>query len=71
MNDFSLNLKHAGCDAERVSEICSLYENGELTAVVKRLRRHRADLMDKLHHTQEEVDCLDSLIRKINKTQNI
>ncbi len=69
MDELALNLKDAGCDSERISEICRLYENGEIRMVVRKLHRHRCDLMEKLHKSQGEVDCLDFLLRKIEQIQ--
>lgn len=67
MDELIENLKDAGCDPEQTLELCRLYESGDFRVVLQKLRRHRCDLMDKLHESQREVDCLDFLLRKVEK----
>ena len=67
MDELIENLKDAGCDSEQISQLCRLYESGDLRVVIQKLRRHRCDLMDKLHERQGEVDRLDFLLRKVEK----
>lgn len=69
MNEIIQNLTDAGCDEGQISEICRLYESGDYETVIQKLRRHRCGLMDKLHESQGEVDCLDFLLRKIEKAK--
>lgn len=69
MNEIIQNLTDAGCDSGQITEICRLYESGDYGAVIRKLRRHRCDLMDKLHENQGEVDCLDFFLRKVEKAQ--
>ena len=45
--------------------MCRLYENHQTADAVKALRRYRCHLMDALHESQERVDCLDFLIRRM------
>lgn len=69
MNEIIQNLTDAGCDSEQITELCRLYESGDFQAVIQKLRRHRCDLMDKLHENQGAVDCLDFFLRKVEKIQ--
>lgn len=69
MEELAVNLKDAGCDAECISEICQLYEIGDMQGVIKKLYSRRCDLMNELHESQGKLDCLDFLIRKIRKNQ--
>ncbi|MDE6759158.1 MAG: hypothetical protein K2J90_00595 [Lachnospiraceae bacterium] len=62
-------MKDAGCDREIIIEICRLYTDGQIQDAVKVLRRHRCNLMEQLHESQSKVDCLDFLIRKMEKSQ--
>ncbi len=62
-------MKDAGCDREIIIEICQLYTDGQIQDAVKVLRRHRCNLMEQLHESQSKVDCLDFLIRKMEKSQ--
>lgn len=63
---FDTALKDAGCSDEYIDELCRMYESGDIQAVAVKLRRYRQVLMDKLHKSQEEVDCLDYLLRKLS-----
>lgn len=70
MDEFISYLEDAGCDQDLISEICRLYTGGEKGTVISRLRRHRCMLMDELHESQEKVDRLDFVLRKISKSQS-
>lgn len=63
------NLKDAGCEAKTIADVCRLYEQGQIQNAVRMLRRHRCILMDSLHESQEKVDCLDFLVRRMEKQQ--
>lgn len=67
MDDFTQNMEDAGCDAETIGTVRRLYDNGQVKDAVKVLRRHRCALMDELHESQSKVDCLDFLVRNIEK----
>ena len=53
---------------EIIKEVCRLYGDGQIQDAVKILRKHRCALMDRLHESQERVDCLDFLVRRMEKT---
>lgn len=67
MEDITQNLKDAGCDADKISEIRRLYDGGQMQDAIKVLRRQRCALMDDLHESQSRVDCLDYLVSKMEK----
>ena len=69
MEDMAQSLLDAGCPAEQVRRICRCYEAGQVGETVRALRRHRRGLMDDLHQCQERVDCLDYLLRQLEKEQ--
>lgn len=50
-----------------MKDVCRLYESGQIQEAVRRLRRHRLRLMEKLHESQSRVDCLDFLIHRMKK----
>lgn len=66
-NDFIQNLKDAGCEPNTIADIYRLYENDRIGDAVKALRRHRCILMNDLHKSQEKIDCLDFLVRRMEK----
>lgn len=70
MNELIRNLADAGCDDKRIAEIRCLYENGDITGVVRKLRTQRGVLMEALHESQKKVDCLDFLLREITQSKN-
>ncbi len=60
-------MKDAGCDKEIITKICRLYADGQIQDAVKVLRRHRCSLMEQLHESQNRVDCLDFLVRQMER----
>lgn len=68
-DDLIQNLKDAGCGDAEIADVCSLYEKGQIRDTVKKLRRYRCGLMDTLHKSQERVDCLDYLVRQMEKEE--
>ena len=69
MDELAFCLKDAGCGAERIAEICRLYDIGDTEAVKRKLRRYRCELMDALHESQERVDRLDYLLYRIERSE--
>lgn len=62
-------MKDAGCDKEVITKICRLYADGQVPDAVKMLKRHRCCLMEQLHESQSRVDCLDFLVRQMEKVR--
>lgn len=69
--DIIQNLKDAGCDSDKISDICKLCDTGQIREAVRVLRRHRCELMDKLHESQNKVDCLDYLVYQMEKNLKV
>ena len=61
------NLKDAGCGSQTIENICKLYSDGQVQDAIRTLRKHRCCLMDSLHESQGMVDCLDFLVRRMEK----
>ncbi len=61
------NLKDAGCGSQTIEKVCKLYNNGQVQDAIKMLRKHRCSLMDSMHESQGKVDCLDFLVRRMEK----
>lgn len=70
MDDFISCLNDALCDQALIAEVTRLYERGDSGTVIRKLRRHRSALMEELHGSQQKVDCLDFLLRKLTKQEN-
>ena len=61
-------MRDAGCEEETIAKVYRLYADGQVDDAVKILRRHRCCLMEQLHESQGKVDCLDFLVRRLEKT---
>lgn len=61
----------AGCGPQTIERICMLYRNGQVQDAAKALRRHRCSLMDSLHEIQRKIDCLDYLVRRMEKEDKV
>lgn len=55
------NLKDAGCDDETIKRFFQLRAGGRRQEQYRLLSMHRALLLDKLHVSQQRIDCLDYL----------
>ena len=61
------NLADAGCtkhDAEIAGE---LFKNGQTDELIQFLKKCRCSLMDEMHESQRKVDCMDFLIRRVER----
>ena len=61
------NLADAGCtkhDAEIAGE---LYKNGQADELIRFLKKWRCGLMEEMHESQRKVDCMDFLIRRVER----
>lgn len=70
MNDTNAvlqNLKDAGCDDEVVKTFMELAETGEKQKQYRLLEKHRRDLLDKVHNSERQIECLDYLVFQMKK----
>ncbi len=63
------NLKDADCTTDIISRFFQLEECGKITEQLRLLFAHRKFLLDKLHKSQKQIDCLDYLIFNIQQKQ--
>ncbi len=56
------NLKDAGCNEETINKYFQLQEEGREKEQYRLLSQHRRSLLDKMHNSQNMIDCLDYLI---------
>ena len=61
------NMRDAGCSAADIERVSNLCEAGFEAEIVKCLKRCRCGLIDEMHRSQRKVDCMDRLIRSIEK----
>lgn len=60
------NLIDAGCNKQTTNECISCINKEEM---IPMLLSHRVTLLDTIHLSQQQIDCLDFLIHKIRKKQ--
>lgn len=65
--DFIQNLNDAGCVNETINKCVSYLKQNNDKQLLRVLKQHRQDLLDKLHGCQKEIDCLDYLIFMVEK----
>lgn len=63
------NLKDADCNMDIISRFFQFEEHGKLSEQLRLLFAHRKFLLDKLHKSQKQIDCLDYLIFNIQQKQ--
>ena len=59
---FIEQLAAAGCDDCLVRKCCCLRRDNMTPAMRVLLQAHRGELIEELHRTQREIDCLDVLL---------
>ena len=60
------NLKDAGCTKADFQEFFRLGQEGRQQEQLRLLATHRATLLDRLHVSQRQIDCLDYLVYQMN-----
>ncbi len=63
------NLKDAGCNQELIRRFLELEEAGKREEQLHLLFAYRANLLEKLHMSQNKLDCLDYLVYEIRKNK--
>ena len=58
------NLMDAGCDGSQIEAFEHLAAEGDR---VDLLEAHRKALLDQLHRSQRQIDCLDYLLYQLRK----
>lgn len=61
------NLKDAGCSSRFIEDFFKLKLNGSSKMLIRMLNKHKTALLEHLHRTQKEIDCLDFLIFQIRR----
>ena len=60
------NLKDAGCGEADIQRFLQLGQEGKQREQLRLLAMHRATLLDQLHVSQRQIDCLDYLVYQMN-----
>lgn len=61
------NLKDAGCRQETIDGCLICLDTGKKTEFLKRLEKHRKELLDKVHEGERQIECLDYLVFQIGR----
>lgn len=61
------NLVDAGCGRETAERCILLFQNGEMSELLRLLSCHRRALLDAVHRNQKRLDCLDYLVYQTEK----
>lgn len=60
------NLKDAGCPEADIQRFLKLGQAGKQQEQLRLLSIHRANLLNQLHISQRQIDCLDYLVYQMN-----
>lgn len=60
-------LKDAGCSCDIISSVMHCIEEDNDEKKDRILKKHRCDLLDKIHQDQKQIDCLDYLLYKFKQ----
>ena len=60
-------LNDAGCSLNDIQRIADMCTDEKMDSAIKMIRKNRCALMDELHESGRKVDCLDFLIRNLEK----
>lgn len=63
------NLKDAGCDEAMIQKYLQLQKEGKRQEQFRLLSLHRASLLDRVHVSQNMIDCLDYLVYTMKRKQ--
>lgn len=61
------NLVDAGCGPEIVRQCMALAQKQDQAELMRVLSRHRRTLLDTLHQSEKQIDCLDYLVYTLEK----
>ncbi len=60
-------LEDAGCDKKTIASCCSCLSQDERKQLEQLIKKHRCQLVCKMHEDQKMIDCLDYLTYQIKK----
>ncbi len=67
MSEILTCLSDCGCDAVKTEEFLAIKENCCKESCIRFLKRHRKCLMEQIHRMGHQVDCVDYMIRELEK----
>ncbi len=70
IDEWIRSLRQLGCSEELTAQIARQLEACQLDKASELLRRHKIQLLNELHNSEQKVDLLDFLLYQIKKLQN-
>lgn len=64
------NLVDAGCGPDIVRQCMALARKQDQSELMRILSCHRRTLLDALHQSEKQIDCLDYLVYQMEKKAN-
>lgn len=64
------NLRDCDCDDKIIEQFISAVDSGKRNEALAVLAKHRRDLLDKFHHCNDCIGCLDFLVAQLEKEKN-
>lgn len=64
------NLIDAGCGSDTVQACMALAQGQKTAELVLILSQHRRALLDTVHQSEKQIDCLDYLLYTLEKQSN-
>ena len=61
------NLEDAGCGKRIVEQFMKLGKTGERQGQLSLLEKHRRNLLEKVHKSEKQIDCLDFLVFQMTR----
>ncbi|MBQ7989585.1 MAG: hypothetical protein IJ251_00890 [Oscillospiraceae bacterium] len=61
------SLGDAGCSSDDIGRIVRMFAEDEPDMALRAIRKNRCTLMAQLHESGRKIDCLDFLIRDLEK----
>ena len=66
-HDYYQNLIDAGCEEATAKRCMELLEEGKQAEMIRMLTAFRGKLLDTMHVSQKQIDCLDYFFYRIKK----
>lgn len=67
LNEIIQCMSECGCDAGQTEEFLQLKEKCCADSCIRYLKRHRKQLLEQIHTLTRKVECVDYMIRELEK----
>ncbi len=63
-------LKDSGCNKKKIADLMECRRCEKKVEEISLMKNHRRALLDQLHRSQKQIDCLDYLIYQLEKRED-